>query len=328
MRMIACLLPTLLATAAHAAQPAPDFAELTRAEQAASDRGDVAAMRRHLCPGAMTLRPDGLLSGVERMLATMRPRDRPTERAWGEFRVVRNGPVAVVVAPTTVTGRWGKADMLLTNVWLERPDGPPCLMFHQRAAGGEAGAAATWDIAYRTSDTINREPNRWLMEAVKGRPPGAALDVAMGQGRNTVWLAQQGWRATGFDIAGEGMRLAREAAAEKGVRIETILASDKDFDFGRDRWDLIAFMYAGTRGFERRAFDALRPGGIVVAEAFGTGADPARAGDSVFHEPGGMRRDFEAAGFRVVRYEEPVDVADFGLQRVPLVRMVAMKPER
>jgi 2-polyprenyl-3-methyl-5-hydroxy-6-metoxy-1,4-benzoquinol methylase len=61
--------------------------------------------------------------------------------------------------------------------------------------------------------------------------PGTALDVAMGQGRNAVYLAQQGWRVTGFDVADEGAKIARAAAQRLGVTLEAVVASNEQFDW-------------------------------------------------------------------------------------------------
>src|SRR5687767_2540931 len=61
------------------------------------------------------------------------------------------------------------------------------------------GEAELYDGVYATAPTFNIEPNKLLADAVKGRKPGKALDVAMGQGRNSVYLASQGWSVTGFD---------------------------------------------------------------------------------------------------------------------------------
>ncbi len=307
-----------------------DFAGLTRHAQDAMDRADAATVEQLLCAGAVAVRPDGLVTAGPRLVATLRgsPRPAPVKREWGDLRVARSGDVAVVVGPTTVQGAWGRAESLLTAVWRVAPDAAPCLALHQRAVGGDAAAAGQWDAAFLTSQTINREPNRWLAAAVQGVKPGRALDVGVGQGRNAVFLAKQGWTVTGIDIAGEGMRLAREQAAAAGVKIETVYASDEDFDFGRAQWDLVAFVYMPVRGFPAKVYESLRPGGLVVAEAFGDAGDPARAGQGVYYGPGEMRRLFEAAGFEIVRHEEPTDVADYGLQRVPLVRLVARRPSR
>lgn len=324
---IAGLLTTLLPLAAIPAT-GPDFASLTRAAQDAIDRADAPAVEKLLCTAAISVRPDGLVTAGPRLVATLggAARPSPVKRSWGDLRVSRSGDVVVVVGPTTVEGQWGRAESLLTAVWRAPPNEAACLVLHQRALGGDAAAAGQWDAAFMTSQTINREPNRWLASAVQGAKPGRALDVGVGQGRNAVFLAKQGWTVTGIDIAGEGMRLAREQAAAAGVKVDTVYASDRDFDFGLEQWDLVAFIYMPVRGFPQKVFRSLRPGGLVVAEAFGDAGDPARAGDDVHYAPGEMRRLFEDAGFEIVRYEEPTDVADYGLQRVPLVRLVARRP--
>ena len=56
--------------------------------------------------------------------------------------------------------------------------------------------------------------NKFLAETIKGRKPGRALDIGMGEGRNALFLATQGWEVTGFDISDVGVQLAREAAQE------------------------------------------------------------------------------------------------------------------
>ena len=58
-------------------------------------------------------------------------------------------------------------------------------------------------------------PTALLVSATKGRRPGKALDIGMGQGRNSIFLAQQGWKVTGFDPSDEGIHQAEERAAEK-----------------------------------------------------------------------------------------------------------------
>ncbi|HSW48688.1 MAG TPA: methyltransferase domain-containing protein, partial [Bryobacteraceae bacterium] len=76
------------------------------------------------------------------------------------------------------------------------------------------------------------DPNALLVEAVRDRKPGRALDVHMGQGRNAVYLASQGWDVTGFDFSEEGVRAAREAARQAGVPLTAIVRRHEEFDFG------------------------------------------------------------------------------------------------
>ena len=78
-----------------------------------------------------------------------------------------------------------------------------------------------------------------MMESVQELEPGRALDVGAGQGRNAVWLAQQGWEVTGIDISSAGLAAARDNAERAEVHIQTVQTSYTDYDFGTEQWDLI-----------------------------------------------------------------------------------------
>jgi 2-polyprenyl-3-methyl-5-hydroxy-6-metoxy-1,4-benzoquinol methylase len=91
--------------------------------------------------------------------------------------------------------------------------------------------------------TFNHAPNAFLVEFAKTLKPGLALDVGMGQGRNTIYLAQQGWQVTGFDLSETGVKLAREQAAKLQVKVTAVVADAAAYDFGEARWDLILFSY-------------------------------------------------------------------------------------
>ncbi len=60
-------------------------------------------------------------------------------------------------------------------------------------------------------------PARFLVENLNLLPKGRALDVAMGYGRNAVFLAQAGFEVEGVDISPEGAAAALKAAKEAGV---------------------------------------------------------------------------------------------------------------
>jgi 2-polyprenyl-3-methyl-5-hydroxy-6-metoxy-1,4-benzoquinol methylase len=104
--------------------------------------------------------------------------------------------------------------------------------------------AEGYNKIYAGTPEFDTKPNRFLVEAVEGLRPGKALDVDMGQGRNAIYLASRGWDVTGFDVADAGLEKARAQAAAAGVTINAVHASDEEFDFGRERWDLIAIIYA------------------------------------------------------------------------------------
>lgn len=116
------------------------------------------------------------------------------------------------------------------------------------------GEAEPYNRIYSEPPRFNTKPNQLLVDALEGLKPGKALDVAMGQGRNALFLARNGWTVTGFDVAEVGLQKAEEQAAASGLKIQCILASDEEFDFGREQWDLIAIIYTPSR---RGAFIAL-----------------------------------------------------------------------
>ncbi len=180
--------------------------------------------------------------------------------------------------------------------------------------------AELYDGIYAGPSTFDTEPNKLLVEAVQGRRPGKALDIAMGQGRNSVFLAEKSWAVTGFDVSEAGIRAARRLARTRSVAIEAVLASDEDFEFGESRWDLIAQIYAIEKRSVHRIRAALKPGGLVVVEAGHVSA----SGAPFEYASGELAGIFR--GFRVRRYEEAVDRPDWGKERIRLVRLIAEKP--
>jgi SAM-dependent methyltransferase len=176
-----------------------------------------------------------------------------------------------------------------------------------------------------TTASFNRKPNAFLVEMVKDVKPGAALDVGMGQGRNAIYLAQQGWAVTGFDPADRAVAAAQEEASRVGVKLTTLVKRDDEFEFKKDAWDLVVLSYVGVRGLTDRVFDTLKPGGLVVVEAFHKDAlKSGPIGGGVVWDNNELVRLFDR--FRIVRYEDTDAVADFGLQHVRVVRLCARKP--
>jgi SAM-dependent methyltransferase len=172
---------------------------------------------------------------------------------------------------------------------------------------------------------FNTNPNAFLVRMVQGRTPGTALDVGMGQGRNAIYLAQQGWTVTGFDPAGRAVALAQETAAKAGVRIATTVQTDDEFDWGERRWDLIVLSYVSVRSNAPRVLRALKPGGIVVIEGAHRDAAKTRSiGGAVVFDTNELLQIFSS--LRVRHYEDAAGRADFGGEVAPLVRLCAEKP--
>jgi len=174
------------------------------------------------------------------------------------------------------------------------------------------------------SEVFTREPNRLLVEAVRNRKPGRALDAGMGQGRNALFLAKNGWEVTGFDSADEGIRQAKAEAARLALRVTAEVNTFDAFDFGTEKWDLIVLTYVSTKTIAPKVAKALRPGGIVVVED--------RHLDTWRVWPTGTFGNNELillfAGLRVLRYEDVWARPDWSAKKLDerLVRLVAEKP--
>lgn len=180
-------------------------------------------------------------------------------------------------------------------------------------------------ILTASKPAFNTSPNAFLVEMVQGRKPGKALDVGMGQGRNAIWLAQQGWETTGFDPAERAVAMAVDTAKKLGLTLHTHTVGEEQFDFGDNQWDLIVLSYAGGRESRDKVIRGLRPGGLLVLEAFHRDAAKGRPiGGGVVFDSAELPALFRS--LRVVRYQEPMGIADFGRQRVRLVQFCAEKP--
>ncbi len=184
-------------------------------------------------------------------------------------------------------------------------------------------------IFSREKPSFRTEPNELLMEVAKSLKPGRALDVAMGQGRNALWLASQGWDVTGFDISGEALAEANSAAERRSLKIETVKSGWQTFEFGKERWDLIVLSYAFVPiwdpAFVNRLRDSLNTHGMVVFEHFlreGPGSPVPRFIGAP--EPNELPRLF-LPGFRILQYEDVLAISEWFPRKAQLVRLVARK---
>src|SRR6476646_8725770 len=86
-------------------------------------------------------------------------------------------------------------------------------------------AREDWNARYAQKELVwSAEPNRLFAAEVGGLPPGRALDLACGEGRNAVWLAGRGWRVTGVDFSGVALAKARRLADRAGVALDLVQA--------------------------------------------------------------------------------------------------------
>ncbi|GAB3243734.1 hypothetical protein GCM10027346_40800 [Hymenobacter seoulensis] len=175
---------------------------------------------------------------------------------------------------------------------------------------------------------FNPHPNQLLIETMERLLPGRALDVNMGEGRNALYLAQRGWQVTGVDIAEQALAYVQQRAEGLGISLTLVNQDVQAFNWGSNQWDALLLIYADDIAHAEQAHAALRPGGIVVFENFHAEVNQAWQGvlpHKVGFETDELKACYIQQGFRILRYEEPVAVADFTLETHRLVRMVAQK---
>ena len=136
-------------------------------------------------------------------------------------------------------------------------------------------AAAMWDERYRPAAyAYGLEPNAFLASQAHRLKAGMrALVPGDGEGRNGVWLAGQGLEVDAFDLSAVGVAKAKALAAERGASIAAFEADALTWAWAAGRYDLIALIYLHLVEPERRivharALGALKPGGLIVLEAF------------------------------------------------------------
>ena len=142
---------------------------------------------------------------------------------------------------------------------------------HRKPPGSiRPGFAETdWDARYARKELVwTAEPNRRFAAEAAGLSPGRALDLACGEGRNAVWLAEGGWRVTGVDFSSVGLAKARDLAVARGVEVEWVHADLLAWEPEPHAFDLVAVIYLQVPHDELavalgRASEALAPGGTL-----------------------------------------------------------------
>jgi cyclopropane fatty-acyl-phospholipid synthase-like methyltransferase len=195
-----------------------------------------------------------------------------------------------------------------------------------------------WNERYAGDDYLfGTEPAAFLRRAAEWLSPGAtALAIADGEGRNSVWLAEQGLKVAAFDPAPNALAKARKLAASRGVAVDYHLSDLDGWDWARV-FDVVAGIFIQFVGPEERArlftrIDrALKPGGLLLLHGYaprqvgyGTGGPPFE--ENMYTLPL-LRQAF--AGYEVLRAEDfdaEVDEGRGHSGRSALIDFVARKP--
>jgi SAM-dependent methyltransferase len=200
-------------------------------------------------------------------------------------------------------------------------------------------ALARWNTRYAQADYIfGIEPNAFLASQSRRLKRGwMALSIADGEGRNGVFLARQEIEVLSVDFSPIALEKARNLAAREGVKLATECADLASWDWGSDRFDLVAAIFcqfagAGLRDtIFRRIRDCLKPGGMLILQGYrpeqlryGTGGP--KQIDHLY-TAAMLRRAF--AGFDLLHLEEhDSEIHEGGGHHgmSALVDMVACKP--
>jgi hypothetical protein len=287
------------------------------------DRGDAAGLGAVLSEGYWSWE-EGAPAGREDVLAGVAKRKSPifSKRAWSNEHVQVRDPFLIFVgeakehqAGNDVHGGYDMAGSY-SLVWC-REGGAYKIAFWSWHVAGAGAERASWNQTFRNGTGFSKEPNQLLVDTVASVKPRAALDIAMGQGRNALYLASRGWKVTGVDLSDEGVRLARETAVARHLPLEAVNADLETYDLGVAKWDLVTNIYAPhDRALLERVKKSMKPGALFVYDGFADEDDSFAAGKLA-----ALFKD----GFDVLRDEVIETTPDWKRDHAKVERFVARK---
>ena len=131
-----------------------------------------------------------------------------------------------------------------------------------------------WNERYKNPEFVYGEvPNEFFREQIGRLPAGKLLLPCEGEGRNAVYAARLGWDVTAFDFSEAGRDKAMALARKFGVTLQYDIADVAAYPFKFGRFDAVALIYCHfppeiRESVHQKAAAALKPGGILILEAF------------------------------------------------------------
>jgi len=188
-----------------------------------------------------------------------------------------------------------------------------------------------WDARYGGQEYLfSFAPSRFLeqnLELIRALAPGRrALDIACGEGRNGIFLAQNGFQVSAVDISERGLARGRKRAAELGARVDFIRA-DLEIYRLREEYDLIIDFNFLHRPLIAAMVDALAPGGVILMETILDA--PSLQGEHTRRfllRQGELGRLFSRLAGRILLLEEDMS-QEIPVARVLFVKQVEVKVE-
>lgn len=131
-----------------------------------------------------------------------------------------------------------------------------------------------WDTRYSEPGyAYGTEPNDFLVREAARIQGGDVLCLADGEGRNAVYLAGRGCRVTAVDVSRVGLDKGQALARTRGVSLTSVHEDLARYEMGEVRWDAVVSIFCHLpsvlrRDVFRRVTRALRPGGVLLLEAY------------------------------------------------------------
>ncbi len=173
-----------------------------------------------------------------------------------------------------------------------------------------------WDKRYEEKELLwSRGPNQFVVAEVTGMTPGRALDLACGEGRNALWLSEQGWQVCGTDFSSVAVDKARARGQELGLTVDFQVADAAAELTGSYDLILLAYLHLPRETLAEVlavASAALAPSGTLliighdlrnIKEGVGGPQDP-----DILQSPEGLRELL--GGLEIVRAETVVRVVE------------------
>lgn len=131
--------------------------------------------------------------------------------------------------------------------------------------------ARAWDDRYAAVSRVwSAGPNQFVEQALADLPPGTAVDLGCGEGRNARWLAERGWQVTAIDFSSVAVQRGRAETAAAGLQVNWQVGDVTSVELPAVDLVLLAYLQLPAeqrRSVVRRAWHALRPGGMLYLVA-------------------------------------------------------------
>lgn len=177
--------------------------------------------------------------------------------------------------------------------------------------------STSWNQRYEDTDLVwSATPNIWVEQLAADLAAGRALDIAAGEGRNSLWLAARGWQVTAVDFSAVALARARQIADRELGRgagpFETVEADVATWVPRARSYDLVLVAYLHLSEQQRRvamrgAAEAVAPGGTLLVVGHDrtnlTAGHGGPQNPAVLYRPQDIVADIEPAQLALVRAE-------------------------